>query len=81
MPVDVILHANDMLILAGYRCALYCLLYSFGTKEWKEEIIFLFNDALDTFYLSLYSVVHMVKNHSDREEIRCCHYIWVTIFD
>ena len=25
----------------------------------------LFNDALDTFYLQLYGVRHMVKDHSD----------------
>ena len=27
----------------------------------------LFNDALNTFYLRLYGVRHMVKDHSDRE--------------
>ena len=27
----------------------------------------LFNDALNTFYLQLYGVIHMVKNHSDSE--------------
>ena len=27
----------------------------------------LFNDALNTFYLRLYGVGHMVKDHSDRE--------------
>ena len=27
----------------------------------------LFNDALNTFYLWLYGVRHMVNNHSDRE--------------
>ena len=27
----------------------------------------LFNDALNTFYLRLYGVTHMVKDHSDRE--------------
>ena len=29
--------------------------------------MFLFNDALNTFYLRLYGVWHMVKNHSDSE--------------
>ena len=29
--------------------------------------MFLFNDALDTFYLRLYGVKHMVKDHSDSE--------------
>ena len=29
--------------------------------------MFLFNDALNTFYLRLYGVEHMVKDHSDCE--------------
>ena len=32
----------------------------------KEENV-LFNDALNTFYLWLYGVGHMVKDHSDSE--------------
>ena len=36
-----------------------------AVKEiWKEGNV-LFNDALNTFYLRLYGVRHMVKNHSD----------------
>ena len=35
-------------------------------KERKEANV-LFNDALNTFYLRLYGVRHMIKNHSDRE--------------
>ena len=31
----------------------------------------LFNDALNTFYLRLYGVRHMVKDHSDREREKC----------
>ena len=34
-------------------------------KQMKE--LFLFNDALNTFYLRLYGVGHMVKDHSDSE--------------
>ena len=30
-------------------------------------LMFLFNDALSTFYLRFYGVEHMVKNHSDSE--------------
>ena len=30
--------------------------------------ILLFNDALNTFYLRLYGVRHMVKDHSDSEK-------------
>ena len=35
--------------------------------QWKKEGNILFNDALNTFYLWLLGVRHMVKNHSDRE--------------
>ena len=35
--------------------------------ERKEGSKFLFNDALNTFYLRLYGVGHMVKDHSDSE--------------
>ena len=33
----------------------------------KEGRSVLFNDALNTFYLRLYGVGHMVKDHSDSE--------------
>ena len=33
----------------------------------RKEGNVLFNDALNTFYLWLYSVRHMVKDHSDSE--------------
>ena len=32
------------------------------------ELNVLFNDALNTFYLQLYGVRHMVKDHSDSEK-------------
>ena len=45
--------------------------------EMKWNILFniSFNDALNTFYLWLYGVGHMVKDHSDseRQETRCRH--------
>ena len=34
----------------------------------KEERKFLFNDALNTFYLRLYGIRHMVKDDSDSEK-------------
>ena len=37
-------------------------------KEGRKERNVLFNDALNTFYLRLYGVRHMVKDHSDREK-------------
>ena len=35
-------------------------------RERKRNV--LFNDALNTFYLRLYGVRHMVKDHSDSEK-------------
>ena len=34
----------------------------------RKEGTVLFNDALNTFYLRLYGVRHMVKDHSDSEK-------------
>ena len=44
-------------------------------KEGRKEGSVLFNDTLNTIYLWLYGVRHMIKNHSDsmREETRCCN--------
>ena len=36
-------------------------------KSREREINVLFNDALNTFYLRLFGVRHMVKDHSDSE--------------
>ena len=44
-----------------------------GEKEVGKEGNVLFNDALNTFYLWLYGVGHMVKDHSDHEETHCRH--------
>ena len=38
------------------------------TMERERERNVLFNDALNTFYLRLYGVRHMVKDHSDSEK-------------
>ena len=34
-------------------------------NKWRKEGNVLFNDALNTFYLRLYGVTHMVKYHTD----------------
>ena len=39
-----------------------------GDGQGERERIVLFNDALNTFYLRLYGVGHMVKDHSDSEK-------------
>ena len=41
--------------------------YLFGDMRERERNV-LFNDALNTFYLRLYGVRHMVKDHSDSEK-------------
>ena len=35
----------------------------------RKEEHFLFNDALNTFYLRLYGIRHMVKDHSDKKSV------------
>ena len=37
-----------------------------GECRRRKEVNVLFNDALNTFYLRLYGVRHMIKDHSDR---------------
>ena len=42
---------------------------AFWLTDYRErERNVLFNDALNTFYLRLYGVRHMVKDHSDSEK-------------
>ena len=44
-------------------------IYVHHSLTWRErERNVLFNDALNTFYLRLYGVIHMVKDHSDSEK-------------
>ena len=45
--------------------------YRFGhyfDQEGRKEENVLFNDTLNTFYLQLYGIRHMVKDHSDSEK-------------
>ena len=52
-------------------CSLYWLIHSESGlchfQEGRKEGNVLFNDALNTFYLRLYGVGHMIKDHSDFE--------------
>ena len=41
---------------------------SFISEMGERERNVLFNDTLNTFYLRLYGVRHMVKDHSDSEK-------------
>ena len=42
--------------------------WEFSNLLRERERNVLFNDALNTFYLRLYGVRHMVKDHSDSEK-------------
>ena len=46
----------------------YLSIYKDLTCTFRKERNVLFNDALNTFYLWLYGVRHMVKDHSDSEK-------------
>ena len=48
----------------GGKEIFYLMMHS--THRERERNV-LFNDALNTFYLWLYGVTHMVKDHSDSE--------------
>ena len=45
---------------------IFMLMFSLGPGERERNV--LFNDTLNTFYLWLYGVRHMVKDHSDSEK-------------
>ena len=47
-------------------CVIGCVIISKLNCERERNV--LFNDALNTFYLRLYGVRHMVKDHSDSEK-------------
>ena len=47
----------------------------------REEGNVLFNDALNTFYLRLYGIGHMVKDHSDSERVKPAAATWATLSD
>ena len=66
-------------LFSNFACSIITL-YLFSTKKLvcsltinlnmsrERERNVLFNDALNTFYLRLYGVRHMVKDHSDSEK-------------
>ena len=69
---DVWLH---VLCTCFHICVLCTTTLLWIRKEGRKEGNVLFNDAFNTFYLRLYGVGHMVKDHSAREETRCHHYM------
>ena len=74
---DIIFDNNGMIVHNALRCST-CNAHTLNSNKTqnihyysfcysKREGHFLFNDALNTFYLRLYGVGHMVKDHSDSE--------------
>ena len=52
----------------------------YGKEPLRKKGNVLFNDALNTFYLRLYGVGHMVKYHSDSER-KPAAATWATLSD
>ena len=62
----VLLHTEYLLsTVNNVRCRV--AVYRISSVSRKEGNV-LFNDALNTFYLRLYGIRHMVKDHSDSEK-------------
>ena len=57
-------HVNELKEHQPVRRVISLLSY----LDMERERNVLFNDALNTFYLRLYGVRHMVKDHSDSEK-------------
>ena len=62
--INLVINDNSLEILYIY---IYFFNLFFFFKGRKEGNV-IFNDALDTFYLRLYDVKHMVNDHSDSEK-------------
>ena len=66
-----VVECTKIMLYAG-RCIIGYARIKQSIKAWadvgeKEEGHILFNDAINTFYLRLYGVRHMVYDHSDSE--------------
>ena len=51
-----------------YHKNCFILLLTLNIDSGRKEGNVLFNDTLNTFYLRLYGIRHMVKDHSDSEK-------------
>ena len=72
-PVCGMVHIKEPLLLIGKSGPCGGSRFPLSLSEWSFTICLkegnvLFNDALNTFYLGLYGVRHMVKDHSDSEK-------------
>ena len=68
----------EQVLKSGFvlQCCWSTLIYYFLVIGWKEGRKCFLNDPLNTFYLRLYVVEHMIKGYSDNERGNCCsHYM------
>ena len=56
------------LLTCSFILVFKCILFPFCSTEGRKKM-FLINDVLNTFYLRLYGIGHMVKDHSHSERI------------
>ena len=66
-----VFHFNKIIFVTYiHMCVQVCCVYRFISVLMclRKEGNVLFNDTLNTFYLRLYGVRHMVKDHSDSEK-------------
>ena len=54
--------------VVNYQAVILTSLVCFSVHNFEKEGNVLFNDTLNTFYLRLYGVRYMVKDHSDSEK-------------
>ena len=60
---------------------LHTVVYTSQDHLSERERNVLFNDALNTFYLRLFGIRHMVKDHSDSERGNPLPPTWATLSD
>ena len=66
-PLDLWQCKRGLCVQIGSVCVMYICMRHAWIYVGRKEGNVLFNDALKTFYLRLYGVRHMVKDHSDSE--------------
>ena len=70
---DSLMDVNNMQVYIDSESFLSTAAYNYEVLVVNQKIIerernVLFNDTLNTFYLQLYGVRHMVKDHSDSDK-------------
>ena len=64
--MDLVAIFNEFILLKFHK--------GYAKYKWCKEGSFLFNNILNTYYLLIYGIRYMVKDHSAKEETHCHHY-------